>query len=465
MHHHRDWPAPGVSLFGYSTEALEFVPDFVRGAENTHPVGIADAERVFHILTIGKTGSGKSTVLLSLMQQDLERGHGFAVLDPHGDLGQAVLDLVPHHRVKDVIYLNPADLEFPIPFNVLADVPQDQHHLVVEGLVSSFERHWPLMWGPRSAYVLTNAAAALIERRGATLLDVARLFRDAAFRDEVLRHVTNPGAASFWLDEFARLSAHEREEIVLPLQNKVGAFAASPVVRNVIGQPRNLFDLRRVMDEGKIIVANLAKGALGEQATGLLGSLFLNRLMLAAFSRQDVAERARRVFHLYVDEFLTFADAETMRTLLSESRKYGLALTLATQHLTDPAFEAVRGAIFGNVGSLIAFRTSYEDARYLEGELAPYTASQLTSLERHQVCAKVSIGGVSSSPFSAITALPAPVVCSYRAEIIRRSRERYARPRAGVEQDIRRRLLPAALPMAALRPSRRRERRRSGPAR
>jgi hypothetical protein len=245
------------------------------------------------------------------MRGDLERGHGFALLDPHGDLSQSVLDMVPKERVNDVIYLNPADLEFPMPFNVLESIDAGQRHLVASGLVSILKRFWAEFWGPRSEYLIRNAVLALVESAGATLLDMGRLLVDGIFRGQILASVHDPAVQQFWRHEYESYPAAFRQEAIAPVQNKIGEFLATPLIRNIVGQRKNLFQVRRLMDEGKVLIVNLSKGFLGEDTASLLGSLVLTRLVLAGFSRADLAEQDRRPFFLYVDEFPSFATEST----------------------------------------------------------------------------------------------------------------------------------------------------------
>jgi hypothetical protein len=407
--------------------------DFIRGERSEHPVGIEDADRMFHAYIIGKTGAGKSTLLLNFIEQDLRRGHGFTLVDPHGDLSLDVLDLVPRNRIKDVVYLNPADVDFPVPFNVLEAANDAQHHLIAAGLVSIFKRFWADSWGPRTEYLIKNAVLALLETPGTTLLDVPRILIDDNFRDTVTDGLRNPAVSQFWKREFAAYTPAFRQEVIAPIQNKVGEFAMTPVVRNVVGQKRNLFELRRLMDEGKILIVNLAKGALGEDTASLLGSMILTRLMLAAFTRQDTPESERRPHFLYVDEFPAFATPSTITTLLSEARKYRLSLTLSHQSLAQLSPE-LRGAIFGNVGTAISFTVGAEDAEYLSREFSPVSPSELTGLDQHHILLRLKQGTQTSHPFTAKTIAPPKLEASYRDQIIRWSRQYYARPRAAVER-------------------------------
>jgi len=419
------------------------MPDYIRGERSNHEIGIEDTDRLFHTHVIGKTGTGKSTLLQNFMAQDLQRGHGFAVLDPHGDMAEEVLDRVPRSRLQDVVYLNPADIDFPVPFNVLEAVDEAQHHLIAAGLVSIFKRFWADSWGPRTEYLIKNAVLALLETPGATLLDVPRILIDDGFRAQVVAGIQNPAVGRFWEHEYAAYTPKFREEVIAPIQNKVGEFTMTPLVRNIVGQRKNLFELRRLMDQGKVLIVNLAKGALGEDTAALLGSMILTRILLAAFTRQDIPEAARRPFFLYVDEFPSFATQGTMSALLSEARKYKLGLILSHQYLAQVS-DDLRGAIFGNVGTAVSFQLSAEDAEYVAREFAPVCPEELTGLDQHHIFLKLKVGGMTSYPFSAKTFPPPPIETSYRDQIVRWSRQYYARPRAQVEREAAKHLLPGA---------------------
>ncbi len=418
------------------------MPDYIRGERNDHEIGIEDTDRLFHTHVIGKTGTGKSTLLQNFMTQDLRRGHGFALLDPHGDLAEEVLDRVPRSRLQDVVYLNPADIDFPVPFNVLEAVDEAQHHLIAAGLVSIFKRFWADSWGPRTEYLIKNAVLALLETPGATLLDVSRILINDAFRTQVVAGLQNPAVGRFWEHEYAAYSPKFREEVIAPIQNKVGEFTMTPLVRNIVGQRKNLFELRKLMDEGKVLIVNLAKGALGEDTAALLGSMILTRILLAAFTRQDTPEAERRPFFLYVDEFPSFATQGTMSALLSESRKYKLGLILSHQYLAQVS-DDLRGAIFGNIGTAVTFQLSAEDAEYVSREFAPVCAEELTGLDQHHIFLKLKVGGMTSYPFSAKTLPPPPIEKSYRDRIVHWSRQYYARTRAMAEREVAHHLLPA----------------------
>jgi Type IV secretion-system coupling protein DNA-binding domain len=397
--------------------------------------GIKQKNRRGHIYVIGKTGTGKSTLIANMTSHDLKMGHGLALIDPHGDLAEAILDAVPASRVNDVIYLNPADLEYPIAFNPLESVPADQRFLVASGIISVLKKVWADFWGPRLEHILRHALLTLLEFRGTTLLDLPRLLTDERFREALVARVSHPQVREFWFSEFAKYSAWLKSEATSPILNKLGQFLTSIPLRNMVGQRTSALDFRKIMDEGKILIANLAKGKIGEDNCSLLGAMLVTKIQLAALSRADLAESNRRAFYLFVDEFhnfltLSFAD------ILAEARKYGLNLLLGHQHLLQ-LDEKLRAAILGNAGTLISFRIGVEDAKLLAQEFYPvFSATDLVNLPNHHIYLKLLIDGAPSEPFSAVTLPPQFEAMGHKDDIITRSRQRYARPRSEVEQAL-----------------------------
>ncbi len=391
--------------------------------------GIKELDRQRHVYVIGKTGTGKTTLLENMAKQDIQAGRGLAIVDPHGEFAEKMIDFVPSSRVNDVIYFNPADLDFPIAFNVMEKVDLEHRHLVASGLVGVFKKIWAESWGPRLEYVLRNAVLALLEYPGSTLLGIMRLLVDKEYRAKVMEKVKDPVVKSFWVDEFSKYKGNFEVEAISPIQNKVGQFLSNPMIRNIVGQTKSTIDPRKAMDEGKIIILNLSKGLIGEDASALLGAMMITKLQLAAMSRVDTPEHQRKEFYLYVDEFQNFA-TDSFANILSEARKYRLGLILAHQYIgqliTDTGTK-VKDAVFGNVGTMIVFRVSAEDAEFLEKEFSPeFMAPDLVGLGFAQVYLKLMIDGFSSRPFSATT-LP-PIVReekSCREKIIKVSRERY----------------------------------------
>ncbi len=402
--------------------------------------GIKAKDRTKHVYVIGKTGMGKSTLLENMAIQDLQNGEGMAFMDPHGKTAELLLNYIPPERLNDVVYFAPFDVENPISFNVLEDIGADKRHLVVAGLMSSFKKIWVDAWSARMEYILTNSLLALIEYPGSTLLGVNRLLSDKEYRKKVVDNVKDVSVKSFWVDEFAKYTERQAAEAIPSIQNKVGQFTANPLIRNILGQPKSSFDIRKLMDEKKILIINLSKGRVGEANANLLGSMLITKIYLAAMSRADVPEKTLRTlpnFYLYVDEFQSFAN-ESFADILSEARKYNLNLTIAHQYVEQMS-EEVRAAVFGNVGTMIVFRVGAYDAEVLEKEFAPqFTAEDLVNLGIYQMYLKLMIDGVGSVPFSASSLPPFPEpVISYRTEIIENSRKNFSKPRAEVEEIIR----------------------------
>ena len=351
---------------------------------------------------VGKTGMGKSTLLKTLVLSDLWVGNGLGLLDPHGDLAEAVLASAPAERQDDLIVLDPSIPAGRVPYNPLSSTDRTRRHLVASGLVTAFRKIWADSWGPRMEYILYNTLRALADFPGASLLDVPRMLTDNVFRETVLRAGTDPRVAEFWRQEFAAYSPYLRAEALAPIQNKIGQCLASPALREVLGSGKEGLDLRKVMDEGKILVAALSKGKLGEQASALLGALLVAGFEEAALSRADIPEDQRRDFYIYIDEFQTFA-TESIAGILQEARKYRLNLIIAHQYLGQLE-ETVRGAIFGNIGTLVSFRVGAEDAEYLAREFSPvFREDDLVNLLPHQIYLRLMIDGVMSRPFSART--------------------------------------------------------------
>ena len=404
--------------------------------------GIRGLDRGKHMYVIGKTGMGKSTMLENLAIQDIQNGNGIAFIDPHGSTAEKLLDFVPFDRIDDVVYFAPFDTEVPVGFNVMEDVGFDKRHLVVSGLMGAFKRIWVDAWSARMEYILQNTLLALLEYPETTLLDVNRMLTNKTFRTAVVDRITDPVVASFWKEEFAAFTDTYTREATPAIQNKIGQFVANPLVRNIIGQPKSSFDIRKIMDEKKIFLVNLSKGRIGESNAALLGSMLTVKIYLAAMSRADEPPmRMARLprFYFFVDEFQSMMN-ESFAAILSESRKYKLALTLANQYV-EQMEETVRDAVFGNIGTMVTFRVGPFDAETLKILFEPtFTAEDLVSLGMGQIYLSLMIDGVGSKPFSAQTIPPieTPSI-TYRNDIIIRSREQFARPIADVEEIIKRR--------------------------
>lgn len=422
----------------YDPERITFFAKTDARGKNV-PFGIKAKDRTRHVYVIGKTGMGKSTLLENMAVQDIRNGEGFAFIDPHGQTAETLLSYIPPERMKDVLYFAPHDMEHPVSFNVMEDVGADKRHLVVSGLMSVFEKIWVDAWSARMAYILQNTLMALLEYPDATLLGVNRMLSDKAYRNLVVANIKDPAVKSFWVDEFAKYNERYMQEAGDAIKNKIGQFTANPVIRNIIGQPKSSFDLRKIMDEKKIVIMNLSKGLIGETNANLLGSMLTTRIYLAAMSRADVSPESMQAmpnFYFYVDEFQSFANA-TFANILSEARKYKLNLTIAHQYI-EQMEEDVRNAVFGNVGTTIAFRTGPFDAEVLETVFAPkFMAVDLVNLGFAQVYLTLMIDGIGSAPFSATTLPPlSPPVNTLKEQLIEASRQQFAKPRQEVEDAI-----------------------------
>lgn len=326
--------------------------------------GIKTDDRRRHLYVIGKTGMGKTNMIQNMAIQDIRNGKGVAIVDPHGEFAEDCLRAVPSNRINDVIYFNPADTEFPIALNIMEKVDAEQRHLIASGLVGVFKKLWADSWGPRLEYLLRNAILALLEYPSSTLLGVNRLLIDKTYRAKVIEKVSDPVVRTFWTDEFTKYQDRLLAEAIAPIQNKVGQFLSSSLIRNIVGQTKSAFNVREVMDEQKILIMNLSKGKIGEDNSALLGAMMITKIQLAAMARVDTPERERKDFYLYVDEFQNFA-TESFAGILSEARKYRLNLILAHQFISQ-LDETVRDAVFGNVGTIAAFRIGAMDTEVLE---------------------------------------------------------------------------------------------------
>ena len=364
--------------------------------------GIQKKDRRYHMYAIGKTGMGKSNLLFNLIQQDIENGEGLAVLDPHGDLAEKIVALLPDHRKKDLIYLDVTNAESPLNFNPLEISDMSRSSVVVSSLMSVFKKIWEDSWGPRMEYILRNGLTTLAEFPHATLLDLQRLLHDRKYRNIILDKIENEQIKSFWTKEFNAYTDRMQAEAIAPIQNKIGQFLNNPVVKNIVGKRESSFDLREVMDGGKILLVNLSKGKIGEDSASLLGALLVTKITLAALSRQNIPEDQRRDFYLYVDEFQSFTTSGFI-DILSEARKYRLNLILANQYLHQ-VDEKIMKAILGNVGTMIAFRVGTQDAKILAEEFYPiFRPIDLVNLPAYGIYLKLMIDGNTSKPFSADT--------------------------------------------------------------
>ncbi len=398
--------------------------------------GIKKRDRARHMYIIGKTGTGKTTLLENMAIQDILNGEGIGIIDPHGEFAEKMLKFVPKNRVQDVLYFAPHDMDWPIAFNVMENVDPTQRHLVANGLLGVFKKIWPDVWSPRMEYILNNSILALLEYPESTLLGVNRMLSDKSYREDVVNNVTDPAVKAFWVNEFAKYSDKFSTEASAAIQNKVGQFITNPIVRNIIGQTKSSFDIRELMDDKKIFLMNLSKGRIGEENSRLIGAMLITKIYLAAMSRVDIPENEREDFYLYVDEFQNFAN-DSFKDILAEARKYRLNLILAHQYIAQME-ESIQDAVFGNVGTLITFRVGASDAESLENEFAPeFDIQDIVGLGFGSIYLKLMIDGMSSRPFSAGTLPPIKIAGkTFEEKIIEESRQQYATAKKEVENKI-----------------------------
>ncbi len=387
--------------------------------------GIKDIDRRRHLWVIGKTGTGKSTLIANMGIDDLKKDRGIAVIDPHGDLCEVLLDYVPKRRINDVIYFNPADSEYPITINPLEVRNKEEAELVVSGLMAIFTKVWANVWSARMEYILRNAFLTLAEIPGSTLADVLSLISNPGFRARTVEKLQDKALVNFWRDEFDKMPPNLQKEAVAPIQNKVGQFVTSPMIRRIIGSPKSTIAIDDVMNDGKILLANLSQGRLGEDNSALLGAMLITKLQLVAMRRVNIEEEKRRDFYMYVDEFQNFATTSFIK-ILSEARKYRLSVMLANQYMAQIP-EDVQKAILGNAGTVTCFALGASDAEILHKEFAEvFTQNDLVNLSKYQIAMKMMIDGQTSRPFVANT-LPLPISKNQnRAKVIEVSRQRWA---------------------------------------
>jgi len=399
--------------------------------------GIKKPDRRKHMYIIGKTGTGKSTLIKNMIIQDMKAGEGVAILDPHGQLVDELLNAVPENRLDDVVIFNPADADYPISLNMLEMVDPKQRTLMADTLVDIFKKYFAESWGPRLEYILKNCILTLLEVPNTSLLSITRLLTDKEYRRYIVDLIQDPHMKAFWLKEFAQMAQNERliTEAISPIQNKVGQFLNSELIRNIVGQPRSTIKVDELINEGKLFFVNLSTGRIGANNTALLGAMIVSQLQFAAMRRVDIPEESRRDFFLYADEFQNFA-TESFATVLSEARKYRLDLTITHQYIEQMP-EAVKEAVFGNVGTLISFGVGPTDAEFLEKEYGPtFTAGDLMSLGRYEMYMKLQIDDTISRPFSAQSLPSIKESAGMKERAISMSRSKYSRPVERVEQVI-----------------------------
>jgi hypothetical protein len=406
--------------------------------------GVTMKDRERHLYCIGKTGTGKTSLLQSMIVQDIEAGRGVAFLDPHGDSASELLNRIPPHRVNDVIYFSPADLDYPIGINFLAKVPPDQRFLIVEHLLSVFSHIWGLNeeYSPRLLNLLRNVITALLEKQGTTLLGIYRMLIDERYRNSIVPAIDDVHTRLFWEGEFGEYDKRKREDISESTLNKIGILLSSPIIRNCIGQVQNRIDFKTIADEKKILICNLSKGEIGEQGSKLIGAMISIQLYLATMGRASIPEEERTPFYLYIDEFQNFGSA-VFENILSESRKYNLNVTLAHQY-TSQLDKRIRDAVFGNVGSIISFQSSSADGELLAKEFSrearPVQPHSFSDLQPFEVHSRILSNGLIKSSFIGTTLPPESFRrrYPYRQSIINHTRSRYAKPRGEVETSINR---------------------------
>lgn len=420
----QDLPKQGeknVSAFGITNYHNNFVP-----------FGINRADRRRHLYAIGKSGSGKSKLLELLINDDLQNGEGLAVLDPHGDLIDNIMRYIPKHRIKDVILLDPADVDFPIAFNPLEKVNEAQKMQVTIGFLQIFKKLFGSNWSDRLEHVLRYTVLALLDSPNTTVLSILKMLTDKNYRQKIVSRIQDSVVKSFWVSEFAAWSEKFDADAITPLLNKVGQFVATNMIRNMIGQPVTKFDIRDIMDNKKILLMKVSKGLLGEENSSLIGAMFITKLYQAAMSRADISEDKRTDFYLYVDEFQNFA-TDTFAEILSEARKYRLNLTIAHQYMGQLS-DTVRKTVFGNVGSMVSFRVGAEDAAILAEEYSPiFKERDIINLGVREFYTKMSVNGQLREAFSGFTLDAPEPMDDHSQEIIQWSRSQYCTERSDVE--------------------------------
>ncbi len=403
--------------------------------------GIKRRDRRQHMYILGKSGTGKSGLMTNMIYQNIVNGEGVGVVDPHGELVETVLSAIPPERIKDVVYFNPADTEYHIGFNVLEIENPEHKHLVASGLMGIFTKIWANAWSARMEYILNNTILALLDTPGTTLLGVTRMLVDKDYRQMIIGNLKDPVIKAFWVHEYEAWQDKFRNEAIAPIQNKVGQFLSTFVIRNIVGQQKSTMNIFDLMNQGKILLVNVSKGRIGEDNSRLIGGMLITKIQLAAMERVRIPEDLRKDFYLYVDEFQNFV-TDSFASILSEARKYRLSLTVAHQYtaqLVTKESSSMRDSIFGNVGTMIIFRTGAEDTKFLEKEFDPeFTPSDIVNLPNYKVYLKLMINGITSRPFSAKTIPPLIKGANKEIEdaVVKTSRELYCRSREEVEAEI-----------------------------
>lgn len=396
-------------------------------------VPLMRADRRRHLYVVGQTGTGKTGLLTNLMRGDLAGDAGFCFLDPHGDASKLIAAATPPERMNDVIYLDPSDPTHTFAYNPLSHVPPDRRATATANIVSAFKNIWAQSWGPRLEYILTNSLRLLLDAKDQSLLGLPQLLVDDAYREWLIRRCGDPVIRGYWRDEYAAYDDRHRTEAISPIQNKIGILLSNPFIRSIVSQPASTIEVRQIMDSGRVLIVNLSKGKLGEEPAHLLGALLITAFEQAAESRQDMPEEERRDFTLYVDEFQHFA-TDSFASILSEARKWRLSLVAANQHVRQLP-EPLRNAVFGNAGTIIAFRVGSQDAALLADELGLKNHAMLAQTNNFEAWARVMHNGVPSEA-RLIRMLPPPQEGNRFPAVLAHSRARYMVPRSLVEKQI-----------------------------
>ena len=403
--------------------------------------GVKRKDRRQHMYVVGKSGTGKTTLLKNMMIQDIANGEGVCVVDPHGEFVEELLSKIPEERINDVVYFNPADPDYSVGFNIL-EIPDPRYkHLVASGLMGIFTKIWSGVWSARMEYIMNNSVLALLDTPGSTLLGILRLLVDKDYRQMIISNIKDPVVKAFWINEYEEWKEQFRTEAIAPIQNKVGQFLSTALVRNIVGQAKSTIDVLDIINSGKIFLVNVSKGRIGEDNSSLLGAMIITKLQLAAMERVRIPEDERVDFFLYVDEFQNFA-TDSFANILSEARKYRLNIILAHQYigqLVSDMSTKVRDAVFGNVGTMVLFRVGAADAEFLEKEFEPeFTIQDMVNLPNRMIFLKLMSDGVMSRPFSGSTLPPFNFKTSDDTDdrVIESSRGLYMRPRYLVEEEI-----------------------------
>lgn len=420
-------------------EITYFAKTNFRNAEKLF--GIKNKDRRQHMYIVGKSGSGKSVMMENMISQDIKRGEGLCVIDPHGELIESVLNSIPEERQKDVIYLNPADTEYDIGLNILeVDNPEDKH-VILSGVMDIFSRIWEDSWNSEMQFILNNTILALLDTKGTTVLSIQRMLLDKNYREMIIENLEDKVLSNFWKNEYEEWKSKYQDEAIAPIQNKIGQFISTPMIRNMVGQAESTINISDVMNNGKILLVNISKGRLGEENSTILGNIIVTKIRLEALERVKLPESKRRDFYLYIDEFQNFV-TESFTKFISDARKYHLNLILAHQYIAQLESQdknSMHSAIFGNVGTTVVFRVGSDDAEFLEKEFSPeFDAEDLVHLPNYHIYLRLMIDGEVSRPFSAVTVPPPKVEAeaSVKEKVIKLSNSLYAKNRKEVEDEI-----------------------------